>query len=155
MESELSGGCLAGPQAAPLDRRNLSILPDPRTLSLEEILELRETLIHAGILDNWWEAVGAAINRVLEETLSHEQWSDCQHSLQNIGDEFQQHWPPPKKPADYLRLDIMRYPSVPSDLAFCLVTGLQPHEPGPHIPQGVNGITLLLSPSAPPPDDIR
>ncbi|UCE81969.1 MAG: hypothetical protein JSV47_09510 [Deltaproteobacteria bacterium] len=142
-------------ETVPMDQRNLSILPDPRTLSLEEIFELRETLSHDGILDNWWEAVGAAVNRVLEETLSHEQWIDLQHGLQKIADEFQQHWPTPKKPAHYLRLDIMRYPSVPPDLAFCLATGLQPHEPGPHIPEGVNGITLLLSPSAPPRDDIR
>jgi hypothetical protein len=143
------------PQALPLDQRNLSILPDPHTFALEEILELRETLSHEGVLSSWWEAVAATIDRVVHETLSQEQWIDLHRDLQKIGDEFQHHWPPQKKPAHYLRLDVIRYPSVTPDLAFCLATGLQPPEPGPHIPEGVNGVTLLLSPSAPPPDDIR
>ena len=55
--------------AEPLQCR-LSLLPDPRSLSLDEVLGLRESLEKAGVLPRWWQAVAAAIHRLERESLS-------------------------------------------------------------------------------------
>ena len=142
-----------GPPSMPLRQYLLSIVPDPQLLSLEEILEFRESLSREGILDNWWDSVAAAIGRLELETFTAEQWIDLRQHLHKAADAFHQYWPAPDKAIQYLRLEAVSYPDVQPDVAFSLTTGLQAVGPGLPITKGRNGITLLLCPSAPPQDD--
>ncbi len=137
-----------GPASSPLSQHLLSILPDPQPLSLEQILELRDSLNRAGTLDNWRQSASAAINRLQQETLAEEQRRDLQENLQKSADQFQQHWPALAKPARYLRLESMLYLHLQPELVFSLTTGLQQPDPGLPFAKGRNGITLLLCPSA-------
>jgi hypothetical protein len=152
LPTQLAGLSDESPATSPVQHR-LSILPDPQTLSLEEVLEFRESLSRKGILNDWWESAAAAIKRLRQESLAEEQWRDLQEHLQKAADEFHQHWPTSDKPAQHLRLESISFPGVQPDLAFILTAGLQP--PGAELPitEGRNGITLLLSPAALPQDD--
>jgi hypothetical protein len=141
-----------GPLSTTPVRYHVSMLPDPRPFPLEQILELRELLNREGVLHNWWESLTAAISRLQQETLAEEQWRDLQERLQKAAAEFNQLWPASDEPTRHLRLDSMQYPELQPDIAFSLTSGLQPPGPGGPISKGRNGITLLLSPSAPPPD---
>jgi hypothetical protein len=137
-----------GSAPTPLSQLLLSILPDPQPLSLEQILELRDSLNRDGTLDNWRQSATTAINRLQEEALAEEQWRDLQENLQKSADNFLQHWPALDKPAGYLRLESMLYPHLRPELVFSLTTGLLQPDPGLLFSKGNNGITLLLSPSA-------
>jgi hypothetical protein len=137
-----------GSAPTPLSQLLLSILPDPQPLSLEQILELRDSLNRDGTLDNWRQSATTVINRLQEEALAEEQWRDLQENLQKSADNFLQHWPALDKPAGYLRLESMLYPHLRPELVFSLTTGLLQPDPGLLFSKGNNGITLLLSPSA-------
>ena len=136
-----------GSASTPLSQLLLSILPDPQPLSLEQILELRDSLNRDGTLDNWRQSATTAINLLQQESLAEEQWRDLQENLQKSADIFHQHWPALDKPARYLRLESMLYPHLQPELVFSLTTGLQQPDPGLPFSKGKNGITLLLSPS--------
>ncbi len=148
---------LTGPTDGPLtmlpEQYPLSTLPDPQPLSLEEILEFRQSLSCESVLDNWRLSVAAAINRLQQETLGKEHWRELQQQVQRAADEFQQHWSAPEKPARYLRLEAIRYPNLQADHAFSLATGLATQDGALPTANGENCITLLLAPSALPPDD--
>jgi hypothetical protein len=131
----------------------LANLPDPQSLRLEEILELRESLSREGVLDNWWERLTSAASRLQQESLAEEQWRDLRKNLQSTADEFRLHWPGLDKPGHYLHLESILYPGLQAEVAFAVITGLQ--LPGPRAPitRDRSGITLLLSPAALPRDD--
>ncbi len=143
----------SGPPSMPPRQYLLSIIPDPQLLSLEEILELRESLCREGILDNWWDSVATAISRLELETFTAEQWIDLREHLQKAADAFHPYWPAQDKTIQYLRLDAMSYPNLQPEVAFSLTTGLQAVGPGLPTAKGKNGIILLLCPSEPPQDD--
>jgi hypothetical protein len=144
-------GITGGAPAIPPEQYLLSILPDPQALSLEEILEFRQSLSRDSALDSWRESVTAAVNRLQQETLSEEQGKEFQQQLQKTADKFQQQWPASEKPAHYLRLEARCYPNLRLDSVFSIATGLQPHGRALPASEETNGITLLLAPTALPP----
>ena len=126
-----------------------SSLPDPQVFSLEEILELRQTLSRAGVLEQWWETLAAAINRLHAETLTEEQASELRQQLQKAANVMRQFWPTPERLAHFLQLEGWSYLAMQPHRAFALATGLQAPNAGLHSLEGKNGLTLLLSPAVP------
>lgn len=124
----------------------LSILPDPQQLSLEKIVEFRESISSELFVDTWRKSVSFAVNRLQQESVREEQWQELQQLVQKAGDAFQEHWPVPEKPTHYLRLDCACYPEVPPEGAFSLATGLQPAARKSYPAETRNGVSLLLSP---------
>lgn len=147
----LTGGTGAAAPAQSL----LSILPDPQPLALETILELRQSLSAVGAFRNWSGSVATAVDRLTSETLTEKQRRDLNKEVQEAARMFDQYWPYPEGPAHFLRLEAICYSGVDPELAFILTTGLRPPPNGPYSTEGAHGITLLLAPSAPPPDESR
>ena len=138
--------------ASESEPRRLTILPDPQQLSLEEVLELRQSLSGLSILKNWRASFSAVISRLQQETLPPEEWLELRQHLQKATDGFQQHWPKSVKPCPYLQLECICYPKVTPKLAFSLATGLKPASENSQAPENLNGIILLLRPVALPMD---
>jgi hypothetical protein len=124
------------------EQQCLSVLPDPQQLSLEEIVEFRQSVSRESFMDEWRESVTVAVNRVKEEL-----WQELQQLVQKAADAFQEHWPVPEKPTRYLRLECACYPKVSPKRAFSLSTGLEPTAKEPYTSETVNGVSLLLSPA--------
>jgi hypothetical protein len=129
------------------EQKCLSVLPDPQQLSLEKIVEFRQSVSRESFVDTWRESVTVAVNRLQQETVPEDQWQELQQVVQKAADAFQEHWPVPEKPTHYLRLECACYPKVPPELAFSLVTGLKPPAREPHPAETLNGVSLLLSPA--------
>ena len=130
-----------------LEQKRLAVLPDPQQLSLEKIVEFRQSVSRGSFVDTWRESVTVAVNHLQQETVQEEQWQELQHLVQKAADAFQEHWPVPEKPTHYLRLECACYPQVPPERAFSLATGLQHAEREPSPAETVNGVSLLLSPA--------
>lgn len=129
------------------EQQCLSVLPDPQQLSLEEIVEFRQSVSREPFMDTWRESVTVAVNRLQQETVQEEQWQELQQLVQKAADAFQQHWPVPEKPTRYLRLEWACYPKIQPERAFSLATGLKPAAREPYPSETVNGVSLLLSPA--------
>ena len=129
------------------EQKCLSVLPDPRQLSLEEIVEFRQSVSRESFVDTWRESVTAAVNRLQQEIVTEDQWQELEQLVQKAADAFQEHWPVPEKPTCYLRLECICYPKVPPELAFSLATGLKPAAREPYPSETANGVSLLLSPA--------
>ena len=129
------------------EQQCLSVLPDPQQLSLEEIVEFRQSVSRESFMDKWRESVTVAVNRLQQETVKEELWQELQQLVQKAADAFQEHWPVPEKPTQYLRLECACYPKVPPERAFSLATGLEPAAREPYTSETANGVSLLLSPA--------
>ena len=129
------------------EQKRLAILPDPQQLSLEKIVEFRQSVSRGSFVDTWRESVTVAVNRLQQETVPEEQWQELQHLVQKAADAFQEHWPVPEKPTNYLRLECACYPKVTPERAFSLATGLQQAAKEPYPAEILNGVSLLLSPT--------
>jgi hypothetical protein len=129
------------------EQKRLAVLPDPQQLSLEKIVEFRQSVSRGSFVDTWRESVTVAVNCLQQETVPEEQWQELQHLVQKAADAFQQHWPVPDKPTHYLRLECACYPKVNPKRAFALATGLQHAAKEPYPAESVNGVSLLLSPA--------
>lgn len=129
------------------EQQCLSVLPDPQQLSLEEIVEFRQSVSRESFMDKWRESVTVAVNRLQQETVKEELWQELQQLVQKAADAFQEHWPVPEKPTRYLRLECACYPKLPPERAFSLATGLEPVAREPYTSETVNGVSLLLSPA--------
>jgi hypothetical protein len=129
------------------EQKCLSVLPDPQQLSLEKIVEFRQSVSRESFVDKWRESVTVAVNRLQQETVPEDQWQKLQQVVQKAADAFQEHWPVPEKPTHYLRLECACYPKVPPELAFSLATGLKLAAKEPHPAETQNGVSLLLSPT--------
>ena len=125
----------------------LSVLPDPQSLSLEEVLELRELLSRESILDNWQESLTAALDHLQHELHPQDKWQEIRQHLQQKAEEFKQHWPTPEKPSRYVRLECMCYPQVKPEIAFSLASSLEVSREELYGPEGANTITLLMYPA--------
>lgn len=146
LPSQLSAVAEGMPVRGP-EQKCLSVLPDPQKLSLEKIVEFRQSVSRESFVDRWRESVTVVVNRLQQETVPEDQWQELQQLVQKAADAFQEHWPVPEKPSHYLRLECVCYPKVPSELAFSLATGLQPATREPYPAETVNGVSLLLSPA--------
>jgi hypothetical protein len=146
LPSQLSAGAEGMPAMVP-EQQCLSVLPDPQQLSLEEIVEFRQSVSREFFIDEWRESVTVAVNRLQQETVKEELWQELQQLVQKAADAFQEHWPVPEKPTRYLRLECICYPKVPPERAFSLSTGLEPTAREPYTSETVNGVSLLLSPA--------
>jgi hypothetical protein len=125
----------------------LAILPDPQCLSLEEVLEFRQSLSHESVLDNWRQSLTVAFDQLQGEPLQGEIRQEIRQSLQEQARGFQKLWPTSAKPSQYLRLECLCYANMDPEMAFCLASGLE-LEPGKiNAPGGTNGLTLLIYPS--------
>ncbi|MCG6944091.1 MAG: hypothetical protein LJE87_01970 [Deltaproteobacteria bacterium] len=147
LPSQSSAAAEGMPLRGSEQKKCLSVLPDPQKLSLEKIVEFRQSVSRESFVDTWRESVTVAVNLLQQEAVPEDQWQELQQRVQKAADAFQQHWPVPEKPTHYLRLECACYPKVPSELAFSLVTGLQPAAREPHPAETVNGVSLLLSPA--------
>ena len=128
------------------EKHLLSILPDPQSLSLAEVLEFRQLLSRESALDNWRESLTAAFDQLKREPLQGKIRQEIQQSLKEQAHGFQQLWPAPGKHSHCLRLECLCYPNMEPAVAFSLASGLEP--PGRiYAPEGTNGITLLIYPS--------
>ncbi|MCG6918529.1 MAG: hypothetical protein LJE89_13425 [Deltaproteobacteria bacterium] len=125
----------------------LSILPDPQSLSLAEVLEFRQLLSRESALDNWRESLTAAFNQLKREPLQGEIRPEIRQSLQEQAHGFQQLWPTSEKPSHCLRLECLCYPNMEPEVAFSLASGLELPPGKIYAPAGTNGITLLFYPS--------
>ena len=125
----------------------LAVLPDPQQLSLEKIVEFRQSVSSESFMDTWRESVTVAVSRLQQETVPEDQWLELQQRVQKAADAFQEHWPVPEKPTHYLRLQCAYYPKTPPERAFSLATGLQPATREPYPAETLNGVSLLLSPA--------
>ena len=130
-----------------LEQKSLSVLPDPQQLSMEKIVEFRQSVSRESFVDTWRESVTVAVNRLQQETLPEDQWKELQQRVQKAADAFLEHWPVPEKPTHYLRLECACYPKVPPERAFSLATGLQHAAREPYPAETLNGVSLLLSPA--------
>ena len=131
----------------------LSALPDPQSLSLEEVLELRELLSRESILDNWQESLTAALDHLQRELRPQDKWQEIRLPLQQKADEFKQHWPTPGKPSHYVRLECMCYPKIKPEIAFSLASSLKVPRGELYAPEDTNTITLLMYPAEFQPGD--
>jgi hypothetical protein len=129
------------------EQKRLAVLPDPQQLSLEKIVEFRQSVSRESFVDTWRESVTVAVNRLQQETVPEEQWQELQHLVQKAANAFQEHWPVPEKPTHYLRLECACYPKVTPERAFSLATGLQHAAREPYSAETINGVSLLLSPT--------
>ena len=129
------------------EQKSLSVLPDPQQLSLEKIVEFRQSVSRESFVDTWRESVTVAVNRLQQETVPEDQWKELQQRVQKAADAFLEHWPVPEKPTHYLRLECACYPKVPPERAFSLATGLQHAAREPYPAETLNGVSLLLSPA--------
>ena len=132
------------------EQRRLTILPDPQQLSLEEVLELRQSLSGLSILENWRASFSTVVSRLQEEALPPEEWLELRQHLQKTTDGFRQHWPKSVKHCPCLQLECLCYPGLTPELAFSLATGLKPTRENSQVPENQNGIILLLRPVALP-----
>ena len=146
LPSQLSAVAEGMPVMDP-EQQCLSVLPDPQQLSLEEIVEFRQSVNRESFMDTWRESVTVAVNRLQQETVKEELWQELQQLVQKAADAFQEHWPVPEKPTQYLRLECACYPKVPPERAFSLATGLEPAAREPYTSETANGVSLLLSPA--------
>jgi hypothetical protein len=126
---------------------SVSVLPDPQTLSLEEVLEFKQALQEELFIDTWRGSVLTAINQLQETILEDHHWRELEKNLQEAAGGFQLHWPVTGKPSRYLRLKCFCYPNIKTEVAFSKVTGLKPEPAKKHSPTSANGIALLLSPA--------
>ena len=129
------------------EQKCLSVLPDPQQLSLEKIVEFRQSVRRESFVDAWRESATVAVHHLQQETVPEDQWQELQQLVQKAADAFQEHWPGLEKPTHYLRLECACYPKVPPKLAFSLATGLEPTAREPYPAETVNGVSLLLSPA--------
>jgi hypothetical protein len=127
------------------EQQCLAVLPDPQQLSLEKIVEFRQSARRELFVNTWRESVTVAVNRLQQETVKEEQWQELRQLVQKAAEAFQEHWPVSEKPTRFLRLECVCYPKVPPERAFSLATGLTPTVKEPHASQTVNGVSLLLS----------
>ena len=146
LPSQLSAVADGMPVMVP-EQQCLIVLPDPQQLSLEEIVEFRQSVSRESFMDEWRESVTVAVNRLQQETVKEELWQELQQLVQKAADAFQEHWPVPEKPTRYLRLECACYPKVSPERAFSLSTGLEPTAKEPYTSETVNGVSLLLSPA--------
>jgi hypothetical protein len=145
LPSQLSGVAEGMPARGP-EQKCLSVLPDPQQLSLQNIVEFKQSVSRESFVETWRESVTVAVNRLQQETVPEEQWQELQQRVQKAADAFQEHWPVPEKPTHYLRLECACYPKVQPERAFSLATGLQPSAREPYPAETLNGVSLLLSP---------
>ena len=146
LSSQLSAVAEGMPVRGP-EQKCLSVLPDPQQLSLEKIVEFRQSVRRESFVDSWRESVTVAVNHLQQETVPEDQWQELQQLVQKAADAFHEHWPVPEKPTRYLRLECACYPKVPPERAFSLATGLEPAAREPYPAETVNGVSLLLSPA--------
>lgn len=135
-----------GTPVSGLEPKCLSILPDPQQLSLEKIVEFRESVRSEMFVDTWRKSVSDVVNRLQQETVTEEQWQELRQLVQKAADAFQEHWPVPEKPTHYLRLECVCFTEVPPERAFSLSTGLQLSARESYPAETLNGVSLLLSP---------
>lgn len=145
LPSQLSDATEGTPVSG-LEPKCLSFLPDPQQLSLEKIVEFRESVRSELFVDTWRKSVSVAVNRLQQETVSEERWQELQQLVQKAADAFLEHWPVAEKPTHYLRLDCACYSEVPLERAFSLATGLHPTAKKSYPAEILNGVSLLLSP---------
>jgi hypothetical protein len=135
------------------EKHLLSILPDPQSLSLEEVLEFRRMLSHESFLDNWRKSLTAVFDQLKREPLQEVMWQEINHHLQEQAHGFRQLWPAAEKPSCYLRLECLCYPKMQPEVALALASGLKLPAAKMHAPADTNGITLLIHPSELQPGD--
>ena len=129
------------------EKHLLSILPDPQSLSLAEVLEFRQLLSRESALDNWRQSLTSAFDQLKGEPLHGQISQEIRQSLQEQAHGFQQLWPTSGKPSHHLRLECLCYPNMEPEVAFSLASGLEMESGKIYAPRGTNGITLLLYPS--------
>jgi hypothetical protein len=125
----------------------LSTLPDPQSLSLEEVLEFRRLLSRESTLDNWRKSLTAVFDQLKQEPLQEIMWQEINHHLQEQAHGFRQLWPASEKPSRYLRLECLCYPKMQAEMVFALASGLKLPAAKMYTPADTNGITLLIYPS--------
>ena len=103
------------------EQKSLSVLPDPQQLSLEKIVEFRQSVSSESFMDTWRESVTAAVNRLQQETVPEDQWQELQQLVQKAADAFLEHWPVSEKPTHYLRLECACYPKISPERAISLL----------------------------------
>jgi len=131
----------------------LSILPDPQSLSLKEVLEFRRLLSREPPLHNWQKSLAAIFDQIKREPLQEVMWQEIKHHLQEQADGFRQLWPASGQPSSSLRLECLCYPNMQPEVALAVASGLKLPAEKMYAPAGTNGITLLIYPSQLQPDD--
>jgi hypothetical protein len=126
---------------------NLSILPDPQLLSLEEVLQCRQILQEQSCIETWRGSVLNAIHQLQRTIVADDLWRELETRLEEAAGEFQLHWPVTGKPSRYLRLKCFCYRKIKTEVAFSQVSGLEYEAAKKHSPASANGITLLLCPA--------
>lgn len=125
----------------------LSILPDTQPLSLEEVLEFRESLDRESTLDKWRQSLTEVLDQIRQGPLKDEMDQEIRHHLEEQAEEFRQLWPASGKPGHNLRLECLCYPNMHPEVAFALASGLKVPAAKMYPPKDTNGITLCISPS--------
>ena len=125
----------------------LAILPDTKSLSMEEVLEFRQVLSRESTLANWQESLAAVFDQLTGEPLEEERWQEINHHLQEQAQGFFQFWPAPGKSGRNLRLECLCHPGMRPEGAFTIASGLNLPAEKIYAPGDTNGITLLLYPS--------
>jgi hypothetical protein len=125
----------------------LSILPDPQSLSLEEVLEFRRLLSHESTLDNWRKSLAAVFDQLERKPIQEVMWQEINHHLQEQAHGFRRLWPASEKPSRYLRLECLCYHRMQPEVAFALASGLKLPAAKMYAAADTNGITLLIYPS--------
>lgn len=131
---------------APIPSRPLCRLPDPRALSLEEVLALRKSLADLGRLQEWWQALAGALSDLQAGIPDEQQWLNRSGQLQTAVDPFESHWPGGRSAGSSLELAAALYPRLQPHLAFALATRVRSAKSDILAPEGVTGISLLLCP---------
>jgi hypothetical protein len=119
------------------EARTLCRLPDPRPLSLAEVMALREKLERTDILQRWRQAVATTIEAL---QVAGPAGSGV---VEDAAAALLEHWP--AAPSADLELQVTSYPRLPALTAFALATGLQSPAPDLADPEGKNGVSLLLA----------
>ena len=125
----------------------LAILPDTQSLSMEEVLEFRQSLSRESTLANWRESLAAVFDRLKREALGEERWQEINHHLQEQVQGFFRFWPASGKPSRNLRLECLCYPRMQPEGAFAIASGINLPTERIYGPGHTNGLTLLLCPS--------
>ena len=125
----------------------LAILPDTQSLSMEEVLEFRQSLSRESTLANWRESLAAVFDRLKREALGEERWQAINHHLQEQAQGFFRFWPASGKPSRNLRLECLCYPRMQPEGAFAIASGLNLPAEKIYAPGDTNGISLLIYPS--------
>jgi|GEM_PF-704652 len=131
---------------AGIETQVLCRLPDPRALTLAEVLAMRERLVSAEVLPRWWQTLAGALQTLETAGPMGTAWPARRRELEGAAGAFPAHWPKGHPASRALELTVTWYRRLPATTAFALAAGLRAPAPDLLDFEGKNGVSFLLSP---------